>query len=109
MQDVRYAIRGLRARAGFTAVCIADLSLGIGANAAVFSVVHGVLLKPLPYREPDRLVQIWETNPLQELDARDRRAGEPARLAEPETGRSTDDRLLHRLRRQGRPDSTMRR
>ena len=64
MQDVRYAIRGLRARAGFSAVCIAVLALGIGANAAVFSVLNGVLLKPLPYREPDRLVQIWETNPL---------------------------------------------
>jgi putative ABC transport system permease protein len=64
MQDVRYAIRGLRARAGFSIVCIAVLALGIGANAAVFSVLNGVLLKPLPYREPDRLVQIWETNPL---------------------------------------------
>ena len=64
MQDVRYAIRGLRARAGFSMVCIAVLALGIGANAAVFSVLNGVLLKPLPYREPDRLVQIWETNPL---------------------------------------------
>ena len=64
MQDVRYAIRGLRARAGFAAVCIAVLALGIGANAAVFSVLNGVLLEPLPYREPDRLVQIWETNPL---------------------------------------------
>ena len=64
MQDVRYAIRGLRARAGFAVVCIAVLALGIGANAAVFSVLNGVLLKPLTYREPDRLVQIWETNPL---------------------------------------------
>ena len=66
LQDLRYAARSLRARPGFAVVCTLILTLGIGANAAVFSVIQGVLLAPLPYRDPDRLVQIWETNPLRD-------------------------------------------
>ena len=64
LQDVQgYALRAFRFRPGFAAVAILTLAVGIGASTAVFSVVHGVLLKPLPYGDPDRLVQIWEINP----------------------------------------------
>ena len=76
-QDVRYAIRQLRANPTFAVVIVLTLALSIGANSAIFSVINGVLIKPLPYRQPEKLVRIFLTNavfpkfPLNPFDFRD--------------------------------------
>lgn len=65
LQDLRFGLRVLLRDRSFSVAAIAALALGIGANSAIFSVIYGVLLKPLPYRDPQRLVRVYEYNPVE--------------------------------------------
>ena len=62
-QDIAYGLRTLRRAPTFTITAILTIALGVGANTAIFSVVHGIVFKPLPFANPDQLVRVWSANP----------------------------------------------
>ena len=61
-QDLRYGAGMLLKKPGFTLIAVITLALGIGANTAIFSMINSLMLRPLPFREPDKLLQVWETD-----------------------------------------------
>ncbi len=63
LRDIQVALRSLASRPGPSLIVVATLALGIGVNTALFSVLNAVLLRPLPYPEPDRVMTVWESNP----------------------------------------------
>ena len=67
MNDLKFAFRQLLKNPGFTAVAVLTLALGVGASTAIFSVVNGVLLRPLPYKDPNRLVILWSDDARHEI------------------------------------------
>src|SRR5204862_5535147 len=107
MHDIRYALRALRKQPVFTLVAVLTLTLGIGANTAIFSLLYQTLLRPLPYGSADRLVFVWNSYPLMGLpqasvsipDYLDRKTQAPAiEDATLFTGRSAN------LAEEGRPE-----
>ncbi|MCH7824799.1 MAG: ABC transporter permease [Acidobacteria bacterium] len=95
LQDLRFAVRGLTKSPAFAAVVILTLGLGIGANTTIFSVVNGVLLQPLPYPDPDRIVQIAETDPEMEMERNSSMASQRLFLAWRESGRAFSDMAMY--------------
>jgi hypothetical protein len=71
IRDIRFALRALRRAPAFTAAAILTIAIGVGANGAIFSVTDAALLRPLPYREPNALVDIWGTSPTSSIGKSD--------------------------------------
>ena len=75
LRDFRYALRGLIQRRSTTVLMLGSVTMGIGVSTATFSVVDAVLIKPLPYRDPDRLLMVWNVNKQEGIDVEQARMG----------------------------------
>ena len=71
IQDLRYAVRSLIKRPGFSLIALTTIALGIGASTAIFTVVDAAMIKGLPYESPDRLYHMWESTPQKEFAQRE--------------------------------------
>src|ERR1041384_6812591 len=92
LQDLRYGLRTLRKAPGFASIAILTLAIGIGANTAMFSIVNGVLLRPLPYAKPDRLLRLATSMP----QFKDSSVAYPNFLDWQQRSRSFDELALYR-------------
>src|SRR5215216_668648 len=106
LKDVRFGVRSLVKRPGFALVAVVTLALGIGANTAIFTVIDAALLRSLPYREPSRLVHLWETKRSRDFEQRE--ASYPDFLGW-RAGRGRDGELLRPARRARRGRAHLRR
>ena len=101
--DLKHGCRVLLKAPGFALSAIIVLALGIGANTAIFGIVNGVLLRPLPYAEPDRLVQLWHTPPQKQFPGMNRFALSAANAPPTATLTTTDIAWLLSIRRSHQP------
>src|SRR6185369_10676040 len=112
-QDIRFGYRMLRKAPGFTIVAVIVLALGIGANSAIFSVVNAVLLRPLPFQQPEQLVQVWHTPPQSSFPGMTRFAVSPANYLDWENQNHSFEQMAiygfadYNLTGKGDPESVM--
>ncbi|HEX6880144.1 MAG TPA: ABC transporter permease, partial [Terriglobales bacterium] len=98
LRELKHAYRALLKRRSFSIITILVLALGIGANTAIFSVVNAVLLRPLPFAQPDRLVQIWHVPPAKSFPGISKFSLSPANFLDWQAQNSTLDMAIYKFK-----------